>query len=261
MDLIQMKIAIAIPCYNCELQIVRVLHELDLLLVEQNLIKEILIIDNNSNDKTLTRVFAEINKLKNKKIFQVYRNLQNIGLGGTHKIALTLASQKKMTHVLILHGDHQASTFDVPLLIQKLQEKNGITTLGSRFINLKNLNGYSQIRKVGNIILNFIYSVVTKKNISDIGSWLNIYRLIDFPQDIYQNFDNGFTFGTDILLYIISAKIEYQNVPIKWSSVDQVSNAKSLKVGFEIIKKLFNWIFSIRTANQQHFETKLIIEP
>ena len=70
-----------------------------------------------------------------------------------------------------------------------------------------------------------------------------------------------FTFGTDILLYIISAKIEYQNVPIKWSSVDQVSNAKSLKVGFEIIKKLFNWIFSIRTANQQHFETKLIIEP
>lgn len=255
-----MKIAIAIPCYNCQLQIERVLRELDPILSEQNLIKEVFIIENNSTDKTLNRALEIVNSLKNKALFSVYQNPINIGLGGTHKIAFTLAKQKEMTHLLILHGDHQASTYDVPVLIEKLIQKNGITTLGSRFLELKNLSGYSPVRKTGNIILNLIYSIVTRKKISDLGSGLNIFRVNDFLSEVYQNFDNEFTFNMDILLYIITKKIEFQYVPIKWSTVDQVSNAKSLKVGLITLKKLLNWIFSIQIKNKGHFETKLIVK-
>lgn len=256
-----MKIAIAIPCYNCELQIIRVLRELDPLLSEQKLIKEVFIIENNSTDKTLSRALEEINNLKNKALFYVYQNPENIGLGGTHKIAFTLAKQKDFTHLLILHGDHQASTFDVPILIDGLVQKQGVTILGSRFLQLKNLSGYSQTRKLGNIILNLIYSIATKKKISDLGSGLNIFRVSDFSAEIYQNFDNEFTFNMDILLYIVRKKIDFQYIPIKWSTVDQVSNAKSLKVGLKTLKKLFDWIFSIQIKNKEHFETKLISAP
>lgn len=256
-----MKIAIAIPCYNCELQIERVLRELDPILGEQKLIKEVFIIENNSTDKTLSRALEVVTHLKNKELFYIYKNIENIGLGGTHKIAFTLAKQKDFTHLLILHGDHQASIYDVPVLIENIIQKNGITTLGSRFLSLKNLSGYSQTRKMGNIILNLIYSIVTREKISDLGSGLNIFRISDFPSEIYQNFDNEFTFNMDILLYIIRKNIEFQYVPIKWSTVDQVSNAKSLKVGFKTLKKLFDWVFSIQIKNKEHFKTKLISAP
>lgn len=256
-----MKIAIAIPCYNCELQILRVLRELDSMINEQKLIKEVFIIENNSSDQTLSQTLKEIENLKNKSIFFVYQNQENIGLGGTHKIAFTLAKQKDFTHLLILHGDHQASTHDVPVLIENLVQKNGITTLGSRFLNLKNLSGYSQIRKTGNIVLNVIYSIATRKKISDLGSGLNIFRTGDFPSEVYQNFDNGFTFNMDILLYMIRKKIEFQYIPIKWSTIDQISNAKSLKVGLKTLTKLVKWVFSVQIKNKEHFETKLISAP
>ena len=181
-----MKIAIAITCYNCESQIVRVLTELNPILKEQKLIEEVFIIDNKSEDRTLSCTIENVDQLENKHIFSVYQNFENIGLGGSHKIAFSLAKSSGMTHLLLLHGDHQASAADIPNLIQNLLIENGVTTLGSRFINLKNLTGYSQHRKIGNIILNFIYSSVTKTKIWDLGSGLNIFRLDDFDEKIYQ---------------------------------------------------------------------------
>ncbi len=252
----KMKIAIAIPCYNCEVQIRRLLFELDKVLTNQKLISEVYIIENNSTDATLAEAIRTVAELPSKKYFSVYRNLKNIGLGGTHKIAFTVAKSNMMTHLILLHGDHQATANDIPLIIEYLHRKNGVNILGSRFLNLRNLSGYSFLRKSGNLALNRVYSVVTNVQVMDLGSGLNAFRLADFDPEVYQNFDDGFTFNMDLLLYLIGKKIAFKYVPIKWTTVDQISNARALSVGLKTLIKLFRWRFSLPNENEKHFESE-----
>lgn len=253
-----MKIAIAIPCYNCEVQIKRLLFELDIVLTKQELISEVFLIENKGTDSTLAEALRTISELKTKHHFSIFQNPKNIGLGGTHKIAFTLAKERAMSHLIVLHGDHQATPNDIPFLIEKLLEYKGVSVLGSRFLNLHNLSGYSLLRKAGNLALNRIYTFVTKVTVSDLGSGLNAFRVADFDPIEYQNFDDGFTFNMDLLLYLIEKKIAFQYVPIKWTTVDQISNARALSVGLNTLIKLFRWIFSLKKRNQSHFDTKKI---
>ena len=253
-----MKIAIAIPCYNCEVQIKRLLFELDNVLIHQELISKVFLIENNSTDSTLAVAIRTISELKTKKFFSVFQNPKNIGLGGTHKIAFTLARKEAISHLIVLHGDHQATPNDIPFLIQKLHEFNGISVLGARFLNLQKLSGYSLLRKVGNIALNRIYSLVTKVTVADLGSGLNAFRLADFNREEYQNFDDGFTFNMDLLLYLIEKKVAFKYVPIKWTTVDQISNAHAFSVGMKTLIKLFRWSLTLKNKNQNHYDSKNI---
>ena len=253
-----MKIAIAIPCYNCEVQIRRLLLELDEVMLGQELITEVYLVENNGTDSTLAEALRTISKLKTKGKFSVFQNPKNIGLGGTHKVAFTIAKNRKMSHLIILHGDHQAAPNDIPLLIEKLKENNGTSILGSRFLDMKRLSGYSLLRKTGNIVLNQIYSLATKVKVTDLGSGLNIFCLYDLAPEAYQNFDDGFTFNMDLLLYLISKKVTFKYVSISWTTADQISNARALSVGLKSLIKLFRWRFSLKNINPNHYESKNI---
>lgn len=250
-----MKIALAIPCYNCEPQILRVISELQEALKTETQIETVFLIDNISQDNT-PQVALDFIKKNVLLSFKVFQNLTNIGLGGTHKVAFTLAKNAGATHLLILHGDHQATAYDIPKLISLSQRNNGVTVLGSRFADTSLLSGYSQIRTYGNIALNALYSFLTLRKISDLGSGLNLFRLSDFSDEAYQSFDNGFTFNMDLLLHLVRAKIPFLYTPIRWSTTDQISNAKALQVGFKTLVKLFKWRVGFKNQNSAHTETQ-----
>lgn len=251
-----MKIAVAIPCYNCASQLPRVLTELRDVAATHTEISAIYVIDNRSNDDTLQAAEGFKNSFPAPVRFQLFRNYENIGLGGTHKVALSLAQKENMSHLLILHGDHQASAYDIPLLIAESRRSGGITILGSRFIDLKNLSGYSLLRTWGNIALNVMYTVVTRRQVRDLGSGLNLFRLADLRPQHYQNFDNGFTFNMDMLLHLIRSKAAFSYIPIRWSTTDQISNARALNVGMKTLFKLLPWILHRKPQNRSHSETE-----
>ena len=253
-----MKIVVGIPCYNCEGQISRALTEIDSVLAQNPQIEAVYIIDNQSPDATIQNAINSIKTLQHRSLFSVYRNVTNVGLGGTHKVAFNLAKQNNFSHLMIFHGDHQASAFDITNLLAESKLSFNITTLGARFINLSLLNGYSAIRIVGNIGLNFLYTLATFKKIYDLGSGLNLFRIQDFDFDEVKYFDNGFTFNMDLLLNIIERKIEFKYVPISWSTTDQISNAHALKVGIKTLIKLLNWLINKKAKSSANYQTELI---
>ncbi len=253
-----MKILVFVPCYNCEIQIARTLKDLDGILSLSLPIQAIYVIDNQSPDASVKSALQTISQLTHKEKFKVYRNYENAGLGGSHKIAFSLANESEATHLLVFHGDHQASAEDIPALIQGSLAHNEITTLGSRFTDLSRLSGYSVVRKFGNLFLNLIYSVFTATGVSDLGSGLNLFKIQDLPNSDLQNFDNGFTFNMDLLLYLIRHKKAFQYISIKWSTVDQISNAHSIKVGLKTLSKLINWRLHRPVKNQHHSRSELI---
>jgi glycosyltransferase involved in cell wall biosynthesis len=238
----QMKITVAVTCYNCENQIAWALIEIDSILGSVTEISEIAVIDNCSADETFKIANDTLRYLSHSQKFKVIKNTKNVGLGGSHKIAFELSKQYQSSHLLIFHGDHQASALDIQALIQTSQANNAATCLGARFLNLSLLSGYSFVRTAGNIFLNLLYSIFCRKKIYDLGSGLNLFRVSDFDLNAMQNFDDGFTYNMDLLLYLVEKKLPFKYHPIRWSTSDQISNARALQVGFKTLTKLFSWL-------------------
>lgn len=251
-----MKIAVAIPCYNCEPQISRVLAELFQIAASTPELQAVYVIDNRSSDNTIDTALDLKKTLPTSPELHIHRNFVNAGLGGTHKIALSLAQQNHMTHLLILHGDHQATALDIPQLILKARQNNGETVLGSRFMDLRKLSGYSLTRTWGNIVLNILYTLISGRRVRDLGSGLNLFRLSELHSSDYQSFDNGFTFNMDLLLYLIRRKTQFHYIPIRWSTTDQISNARALNVGLKTLYKILPWLLRRKPINTPHYETE-----
>jgi len=236
-----MKIIVAIPCYNVERQIIRILKDFS---QEQELLKQfehVALIDNQSTDRTISAALEEIKNLKLQGRISVYRNEKNYGLGGTHKVAFQMALEQEATHLAILHGDHQATTRQLSELISESKQRNQGTILGSRFLPGSFLPGYSFLRIWGNRALNWLYSMLTGVHVHDLGVGINLFSLKDVHLPSVMKFDNSFTFNMDLLLHLINQKVALHFYPIDWKVADEKSNAKIFSVGWKTLKKVFAW--------------------
>jgi glycosyltransferase involved in cell wall biosynthesis len=244
------KILVAIPVYNCENQIGRVIKDFDEKLIAR--LEKIIIIDNLSTDNTVVEAKKAIKKNGSSKI-EIWQNKSNYNLGGTHKVAFINGENMKMNYVAILHGDNQAKTQELHRLIDIAEGKPELgAILGCRFMEGSVLNGYSWQRILGNRFINFIYSIVTLRRSLDLGSGLNLFKLEDLSDHRYLGFGDNITFNIDLLLDYYKKKTPLQFVPITWSEEGQVSNARNLNVGTTALIKLFNWRFNrIKLANRK----------
>ena len=233
-----MKIVIAIPCYNCARQLPRVLDGIDAALAAR--VHEIWVIDNGSTDGTVEAAvaYASGGRLPNLRVF---RNRQNVNLGGTHKAAFMHARAEGATHVLILHGDDQARASEAADLIEIAQKGPTQTVLGSRFSRHSRLYGYDRKRIAGNRVLNVSYSMVAGRRLQDLGSGLNLFALDDLDPETYLGFGNRLSFNYELILDLVRRKVQFAFFPITWSESDQVSNARNVKIFKEALRILARW--------------------
>ena len=243
------KILLAIPTYNCEKQIPRVLDEIGDKLASK--VVEIAIIDNRSTDNTI-KVALNYKKSGRLKKLHVYKNKTNYSLGGSHKVAFLRAKKLGMTHVVILHGDNQAKSNEVNRLISYVQlHPETQTVLGSRFSKGSILSGYSWKRIWGNRILNVVYSIFTFRKCKDLGSGLNLFALRDLDENTYLGFADKLTFNFELLLDLIKRKINFAYVPITWREEDQTSNARNFNIAKIAFINLMQWRFN-KTKLESH---------
>ncbi len=235
------KVLLAVPAYNCAKQLPRVLDEIDAELASR--VEEIAIIDNGSPDDTVKVALAYKNsgRLPN---LHVYKNADNYNLGGTHKVAFLKAQSMGLTHVVILHGDNQAKSDEVNLLLDYAeQHPEQQTVLGSRFSKGSTLQGYDWKRIWGNRVLNVVYTVLTGKNCKDLGSGLNLFALKDLDQSTYLEFADKLTFNFEMLLDLITRKVQFAYVPITWREEDQTSNARNVNIAKIAFINVVQWRF------------------
>lgn len=242
-----MKTIIAIPAYNCEKQLPRVLDGIDCALAAQ--VDAIWVVDNGSSDATVQAAveYAQRGRLPNLHVFQ---NLQNVSLGGTHKTVFTKARALGATHVVILHGDDQAMSSEVATLLQLASDGGPQTVLGARFSPRSRLNGYDWKRVAGNRVLNRIYSLVSGRRLQDLGSGLNLFHLPDLPASSYMLFGNRLSFNYELILDLVTRDVPFRFEPITWSESDQTSNARNLNIFLEALQILVRWRFGQPISNE-----------
>jgi hypothetical protein len=232
------NLLVAVPAYNCEKQIARVMAQfLKFPLLGSS---ELLIIDNVSSDYTLEVACSFAITCPELKIC-VIKNSLNYGLGGTHKVAFKYCLENKLDGVVILHGDDQGNLLDFssPLLNKNLYLD---CILGGRFMKGSSLFGYSVFRIIGNKVFNFIHTVITGIPIYDLGSGLNFYSSELIRKNLHHKMPDDLTFNNAFLLAMIANKIRIGFYPISWREEDQVSNAKLFRQSLKILRYLLQFI-------------------
>lgn len=234
------KILVAIPAYNCEKQITRVLKGFNKKLIDR--VSEVIVIDDLGGDKTAEVAYDYIKKnIKGNKV-KVVRNDRNLGLGGSHKMAFLYGEKHGMDYVAILHGDNQAKTPELHNLLDVQENDPDLgAILGCRFMRASNLVGYDWKRIWGNRVINVAYSVVALRPSLDLGSGLNIFKLKDLKDHRYLGFDDRMTFNIDLLLDYYGKGTQLKFVPITWTEEDQVTNARNMDVGKRALRQLALW--------------------
>ncbi len=235
------RILVFIPAYRCEAQITRVIDQFDERV--QRWVDTVLVVDNRSPDNTLSAAIERGKSRLTECNFIAWINDHNYGLGGSHKAAFRYAVEQGFDYLVVLHGDDQA---DIRDLIPQLE--NGVHNkvdclLGARFMKGSNLKGYSWVRTFGNLVYNKLFSLAALRNIHDLGSGLNLYRLAAYRDFYYKTFPDDLTFNYVMLLASYHNGQTVRFFPISWREEDQLSNVRLFRQAFKVLGLLVNFFF------------------
>lgn len=227
------KILVFIPSYRCETQIRRVLDQFDWRV--QQWIDTVIVVDNQSPDQTLEVAIERGQAVLKDCNFIAWRNDDNYGLGGSHKAAFRYAIDQGFDYLVVLHGDDQADIHDLLPQLETGAHLQFDCLLGARFMPGSQLKGYSWFRTFGNRVYNALFSLVACRVIYDLGSGLNLYRIVSFREFYFKTLPDDLTFNYVMLLASYYHKQKLCFFPISWREEDQRSNVKLFRQAFKVI--------------------------
>lgn len=249
------KILVFIPMYNCEKQIKRVLEKLTQ--KKKEWITEIIVVNNRSTDNGEEVVKEFIKNQKEGAPIKLLRNNENYGLGGSHKVGFKYAIKNNFDYIIVLHGDDQGDINDIEPIIQTKEYEKHDCMLGSRFKKGSKLIGYSKFRIFGNRVFNIIFSIGLLKNISDLGSGLNMYSVPMLKNNFYNKYPDNLTFNCYMLLAAKQYKQDINFFPITWREEDQVSNVKMVSQATNTLKLITKYVFLRKKFLEREHRNKI----
>lgn len=233
------RILLFIPAYNCEKQIVRVLGSLDEKIMRY--IDEVIVVNNRSTDGTEEAV-KDFMKSHSHMPVRLFRNRDNYGLGGSHKVAFEYAIKQKFDYIIVLHGDDQGDIHDFYPVLKREIYRGYDCVLGARFMLQSRLEGYSLFRTAGNIVYNFLYALGMGTRVFDLGSGLNMYDVKTLRTRFYMKFPDNLMFNCTMLLAVSYYDLTMRFFPVSWRETDQVSNVKMASQSMKTLKLLFDYM-------------------
>jgi glycosyltransferase involved in cell wall biosynthesis len=200
------NLSVVIPCYNEEKTISVILERIK---AQKNLLIEIIIIDDHSNDNTLNEL---------KKISQIYpdikivRHEKNMGKGSALKSGIKLATGNI---ILIQDADLEYNPNDYKNLLQPFLETDADVVYGTRFKGGSYVRLHFFWHYLANKILTTLTNVVTNLNMSDMETG---YKL--FKSEVIKKInlkENSFGIEPEITVKLAKKKHIFYEVPISYN--------------------------------------------
>ena len=235
--MIKEKILIFIPAYNVEKKITKVLNKIPKIVFNKYNAK-ILVIEDNSSDKTLSVIKKVIKKKGDKIKIYLIVNKKNKGYGGVQKIAFNYAIKKNFEYVVMLHGDNQYPANKILLLIKPLLTNKFDAVFGSRMINSINAlkGGMPLYKYLGNIALTFFQNLVLSSNLSEFHSGYRSYKVSSLKKIKFKSNTNDFHFDTEIIIQFLKNNFKIKEIAMSTYYGDEISHLKSIPYGLNIVR-------------------------
>ena len=231
------KILIFIPAYNVEKKITKVLNKIPKIVFNKYNAK-ILVIEDNSSDKTLSVIKKVIKKKGDKIKIYLIANKKNKGYGGVQKIAFNYAIKKNFKYVVMLHGDNQYPANKILLLIKPLLTNKFDAVFGSRMINSINAlkGGMPLYKYLGNIALTFFQNLVLSSNLSEFHSGYRSYKVSSLKKIKFKSNTNDFHFDTEIIIQFLKNNFKIKEIAMSTHYGNEISHLRSIPYGLNIVR-------------------------
>lgn len=200
-----MKLSIVIPCFNEESTIKEILKKVH---AQSKFDKEIIVIDDFSNDRTREILKNEIKDQIDKLIF----NDKNYGKGYSIKQGINAATGD---YILVQDADLEYDPSDYEKLLKPLENGVADVVYGSRFIGSEEKRVLYFWHMIGNNILTLLSNMFTNLNLSDMEVCYKVFK-----SEIIKNInleENRFGFEPEVTAKIAKIKnIRIYEVGVKY---------------------------------------------
>ena len=231
-----MKVSIIIPVYNEKNTIISLFNKVQKL---KNIIKQIIIIDDGSNDGSTEIIKNKIPKKNVKFIF----HQKNKGKGAAIKSALKYINGDI---VIIQDADLEYDPKDYFKLIRPFKNSNIKVVYGSRVLNKQRYslkkNLITNFRVFANHVLTIFSNIMNKQKLTDAHT---CYKVFDSKLFINLNLkENDFAFCPEVTTKISKKKINIFEVPIKYKGRNYDQGKKiGIKDAFRVFLVIFKYKF------------------
>ncbi len=203
-----MKLSVVIPARNEEECIGKTIIDIVKKLTEENILFEIIVVNDNSQDRTPEIIQRAANEYEN---IVVINNKSSSGFGYTVREGL---KNVKGDVVVICMGDSSDDPVDIVKYFRKIEEGYDCV-FGSRFVKGAKVSDYPIIKLILNRIANtFIKHLFLIKN-NDITNAFKAYRT-EVINRIMPLVSNHFNITVEIPLKAIVRGFSYATVPVNW---------------------------------------------
>ncbi len=168
----QKTLSIIIPAYNEEATILEILGVLYQLELPEELKKELVIVDDCSNDQTLSLVKSFIESHKDLAI-KLFSQTQNQGKGAALHKGIELATGD---YLIVQDADLEYDPNEYALLLRPMLEGKADVVYGSRFMGGNPHRILFFWHTLGNKFLTFLSNMFTNLNLTDMETCYKLFR-------------------------------------------------------------------------------------
>ncbi len=204
-----MSLSIIIPVKNEEDIILETLHQFEISWLT-NIDHEILIIDDNSDDKT----FKLVDKFVSQKI--KVNLIKNKGKDLGAAIITGIENSSKL-NVAIYMSDMSDSLEDLKQYYDFINSNDQIDAVfGSRFISGSKVNNYPKLKLFLNRIANNIIKIIFFSKYNDFTNAFKIYKKKALVK-LFPLVSENFNIFLELSLKVECRKLDYKIIPISWN--------------------------------------------
>lgn len=203
-----MKISVVIPAHNEEDNIKETVNKVENSL--KNMKHEIIVLNDNSTDRTGNIVNEITNKIKTVKV--VHREPPR-GFGLTLRDGFKAATGDV---IVPLMADLSDDPEDINKMIKKIEEGYDIV-LGSRFLKESKIENYPKIKLIlGNRLFNIVFRFLYFSKFKDATNAFKAYRREVL--DSMKISSNGFSITIETVIKAMIKGYKITDVPVSWSN-------------------------------------------
>jgi len=214
------KLSILIPVYNEDQTIFKVLQIIDELVLIDSIEKEVIIINDNSNDNSKSEIERYLKEVDSK--FNLVNHDINKGKGAAIQTGI-----KNVTgdYIIIQDADLELNPSEINNLLKVVQNKKADIVYGSRFLN-QDKKGGTAISNMANSFLTWLSNFVFRIKITDMETCYKLVPASEFKRLKLQ--EQRFGFEPEI-----TAKLA-KNKSLKWAEVPIAYNSRTDEEGKKI---------------------------
>lgn len=226
------RVAIFIPAFNAASTIVKVLDRIPTSLRDQ--MAEIFVIDNNSADSTsmVAINYREQHGLSN---LEVIKNPQNMGYGGSQKIAYQRCIDKGYDCVAMLHGDAQYAPELLETLLTPVLEGKADMVFGSRMSGNPLKGGMPIIRFLGNRALTTMQNWFLGTRLSEFHSGYRVFSVKALQKIPFDRFSSDYHFDTEMIILFVDRAFRIVEIPIPTFYGDEKNYVNIWDYGMKVL--------------------------